>query len=72
VSETKAAIKALQEICGVDAKTAKSIYKLRNALFHGGEEHIKKITLEEALPILSRCLDKVKEELWKELSHGES
>jgi len=72
VSEAKAAIKALQEICGVDAERAKDVYRLRSALFHEGVERIEEISLKEALCILSRCLDKVREELWKELSHGGS
>jgi len=70
-SEARAAIKALQEICGVDAKTAKNVYRLRSALFHEGVDRIKEISLEEALHILSKCLNKVREELWKELSQRE-
>jgi len=67
--EARAAIKALQEICDVDDGTAKNVYRLRSALFHVGVDRIKKMDLDEALKILSNCVNKIRDELWKKLSH---
>jgi len=46
------------------------IYRLRSALFHEGVDSIEGMSLDEALGILSNCLDSIAGKLWKNLTEA--